>query len=114
VAGPVVLAKLGPERLTPLFAMVTSPQGARDVLGATQAAIDKTGLFYREARLWLGDNVFNMAGDPWLPRRRTLQSLFTRKHVATFAVHMARAAEELASAWVGSAGVSTWTRNAAR
>jgi cytochrome P450 len=35
----------------------------------------------------------------WKPRRRTLQPLFTKKHVATFSGHMAAAAESLAARW---------------
>lgn len=97
-AGPVAFVKLGPRRLTPVFAVVTSPQGARDVLAGTDAAIDKEMIVHVQSRL-LGENVFNMAHEQWLPRRRALQPLFTKKHVATFAGHMARAAEESAAQW---------------
>jgi cytochrome P450 len=97
-AGPVALIKLGPRGVTPLGAMVTSPQGARDVLAGTDISIDKEMIVHIQARLH-GDNVFNMAHERWLPRRRALQPLFTKKHVATFAGHMARAAEELAAGW---------------
>jgi cytochrome P450 len=84
--------------------MVTSPQGARDVLGRTDEAIDKTGLAHRQSRL-SGDNVFNMANHDWLPRRRTLQPLFTRMNVATFAGHIAGAAQDMATAWVAAGRV---------
>jgi cytochrome P450 len=98
VSGPVALVKLGPRRITPVVAMVTSPQGARDVLAGTDAAIDKEMIIHVESRLH-GDNVFNMAHEQWLPRRQALQPLFTKHHVATFAGHMARAAEQLAAHW---------------
>ncbi|HZS20690.1 MAG TPA: cytochrome P450 [Pseudonocardiaceae bacterium] len=98
VSGPVALIKLGPRRITPVAAMVTSPQGARDVLAGTDAAIDKEMIVHVESRLH-GDNVFNMAHEQWLPRRRALQPLFTKQHVATFSGHMAGAAEELAASW---------------
>jgi cytochrome P450 len=105
VTGPVALIKLGPRGLTPLAAMVTSPQGARDVLAGTEASIDKEMIVHVEARLH-GENVFNMAHKRWLPRRRALQPLFTKQHVATFAGHMARAAEELAADWVAGRQVN--------
>ena len=97
-AGPVALVKLGPRGLTPVGAVVTSPQGARDVLAGTDASIDKEMILHVQARVH-GDNVFNMAHERWLPRRRALQPLFTKKHVATFAGHMALAAQEVVAKW---------------
>lgn len=44
----------------------------------------------------------NMGNHGWLPRRRTLQPLFTRMNVATFAEHIAGAAQDVAGS--GSAG----------
>jgi cytochrome P450 len=96
--GPVTLVRLGPRRLTPTFVMITSPQGARDVLGGTDEAIDKEMVVHIQSRLF-GPNVFNMPNLTWKPRRRTLQPLFTKRHVATFSGHMAQAAEELAGTW---------------
>ena len=100
-AGPVAFLKLGPRRLTPVFVVITSPQGARDVLAGTDTSIDKEMIVHIESRRH-GDNVFNMPNERWLPRRRALQPLFTKKHVATFAGHMARAAEESAAHWASS------------
>jgi cytochrome P450 len=51
-----------------------------------------------ETRL-IGDNVFNLPYKAWKPQRQTLQPLFTKQHVATFAGHMAAAADERASSW---------------
>lgn len=96
--GPVTLVRLGPRRITPTFVMVTSPQGARDVLGGTDEAIDKEMIVHIQSRLF-GSNVFNMPYLSWKPRRRTLQPLFTKKHVATFSGHMSEAAEALAAKW---------------
>jgi cytochrome P450 len=96
--GPVTMVTVGPRGITPAFAMVTSPQGARDVLGGTSEAIDKEMIVHIQSRLF-GANVFNMPYATWKPRRRTLQPLFTKKHVATFSGHMAAAAESLAARW---------------
>ena len=97
--GPVAMLRLGPQRLIPPFAVITSPQGARDVLGVADGAYDKENLVYVESRSW-GNNVFNLPYESWLERRRALQPLFTKKHVASFAGHMADAADALTSSWI--------------
>lgn len=99
-AGPVVMVRVGPRWLAPTFVMVSSPAGARDVLGAGGVGLlDKTLLIHRET-LFLGSNSFNLPHAPWKPRRRTVQPLFTRKHVSTYAGHMAAAAHDRGAAWV--------------
>lgn len=95
VGGPVTIVRLGPSGLTPTFAVVTSPQGAHDVLAASDGAFDKEMIVHVQNRL-LGENVFNLPHQPWLARRRTLQPIFTKKHVAGYAGHMASAAESAA------------------
>ena len=102
--GTVTLVRLGPRRLTPTFVVVTSPQGAHDVLGGTDEAIDKEMIVHVQSRLF-GPNVFNLPHRDWLPRRRTLQPLFTKKHVATFSGHMSDAADRLACSWAPGAEV---------
>ena len=97
--GPVTMVRFGPERIAPPFVVVTSPQGARDVLGGSDGAFDKEGLIHVESRA-LGPNVFNMGHQPWLTRRRVLQPLFTKKQVARYAGHMSGAAAALALEWV--------------
>ena len=102
-AGPVVRVPLGPRLVVPPFVLVTSPQGAHDVLaGSSNDTMDKLTPVHRETRL-IGDNIFNLPYTPWKPQRRTLQPLFTKQHVATFAGHMATAADEQASGWVEGA-----------
>jgi len=100
VAGPVALLTFRPRWLIPPYAMVTSTQGARDVLGRTDGAFDKQHIVHRESQAF-GRNVFNLPHDPWVGRRRLLQPLFTRRHVATFAGHMAESAETLTAEWIG-------------
>jgi len=99
LAGPVVRVPLGPRRVVPPFVLVTSPQGARDVLaGSNNDTMDKLTQMHRQTRL-IGDNLFNLPYEAWRPQRRTLQALFTKRHVATFASHMAAAADERAVGW---------------
>ncbi len=92
--GPVTMVRLGPTWLSPPFVIVTSPQGAHDVLAGSDGAFDKEMIVHIEQRT-LGDNVFNLRHERWTPRRRTLQPLFTKKHVSGYAGHMASAAEAL-------------------
>ena len=60
LAGPVVRVPLGPRLVVPPFVLVTSPQGAHDVLaGSSNDTMDKLTPIHRETRL-IGDNVFNL------------------------------------------------------
>jgi len=105
LAGPVVRVPVGPRSIVTPYVLVTSPQGAHDVLaGSSNDTMDKLTQVHLETRL-IGDNVFNLPYDPWKPQRRTLQPLFTKQHVATFAGHMAAAADERAATWVDGARI---------
>lgn len=97
--GPMTRCVLGPSWLIPPIVIVTSPQGAHDVLSRTDGAVDKALPIYDEINRILGSNLFNLMGDEWLPRRRALQPLFTKKHVAQFGGHMAGAAEWQCGRW---------------
>jgi cytochrome P450 len=96
--GTVTRLKLAPNWLLPPVVVTTSPRGARDVLGRTGAHIDKTPV-HDEVRRVLGPNVFDLMHEPWLPRRRALQPIFTKQHVRAFAGHIAHAAEMVADSW---------------
>src|ERR1700752_2119422 len=96
--GYVTRVILAPRGLLPPVVIVTSPQGAHDVLGRTGAHIEKT-IIHDEVRHLLGPNLFDLKNEPWLPRRRALQPVFTKQHVRAFAGHMAQAAEGAAAGW---------------
>jgi cytochrome P450 len=83
----------------PPIVVATSPQGARDVLGRSGEHIDKARI-HHEMRHLLGPNLFDLTHEPWLPRRRALQPIFTKQHVREFAGHMAQAAQTVADSWV--------------
>ena len=102
--GPVGLVRLGPDRLTPPFVIVTSPEGARQVLGGRDAPWDKVALPQDEARDGLGLSSFTMTNDAWASRRRTVQPVFTPQHVRAFGGHMADASETIAERWATSEG----------
>jgi cytochrome P450 len=97
--GPVTRLKLAPKWLMPPVVVATSPQGARDILGRGGGHIDKTRI-HHEMRQLLGPNLFDLTHEPWLPRRRALQPIFTKQHVREFAGHMAEAAQTVADSWV--------------
>lgn len=96
--GSVTRVSLGPRWLIPPVVVVTSPQGGHDVLGRSGAFTDKTRA-HNEMRHLIGDNLFDVPHDPWLPRRRTMQPIFTKQHVREFGAHMAEAAEAIARRW---------------
>lgn len=93
--GPVVQVPVGPNGLTPRFVVVTSPSGAHDLLGGHDGTVDKGLVIQAETRR-AGLNSFNMEHAEWVPRRRTLSPLFTKKRVADFATHMGTAAADTA------------------
>ena len=97
--GPVTRLKLAPRWLMPEVVVATSPQGGRDILGRSAAVVDQTDV-HREMRHALGGNLFDLMHDEWLPRRRVVQPLFTKRHVRSFGGHMARAAQSVADGWV--------------
>lgn len=103
--GPVTRCSLAPRWMMPTMVVVTSPKGARDVIGRPDAFCDKTLPVFEELRRVMGSNLFDLAHDAWLPRRRALQPVFTKKHVAAFAGHMAEAGERIPRGWQDGAEV---------
>lgn len=102
--GPVTTVKLGPKRMFPPLVVVTSPEGAQQVLSGHDGVFDKQALVFQEARRLVGPNLFDVTDAPWKPRRRTLQPLFTRAHVGSYATHMTEAADGLADRWRDAPG----------
>jgi cytochrome P450 len=104
--GPVTRNVLGPKWLTPPLVFVASPKGAHDVLGRTDEAADRgNGPHMVEMRRLMGDNILSLTHRNWLPRRRTLQPMFTKQHVARFAGHMSDAAQSVADGWADGSTV---------
>lgn len=94
--GPVTAAMWGPG--APMVVFATSPAAIHDVLGRSDAFIEK-GIVHREMRWLMGDNLFDLPHDPWLPRRRAVQPLFTKRHVRGFAGEMVGAADAVTGQW---------------
>ena len=102
--GRVTRFSLAPRWLMPPIVVATSPQGGRDILGRNDAFIEKT-VVHAEMRRLLGNNLFDLTHEPWLPRRRALQPIFTKQHVRAFAGHMSQAAETVCASWVDGAEI---------
>jgi cytochrome P450 len=102
--GPVTRLKVGPGWLMPELVVATSLQGARDILGLTGKCTDKTAIHFEMQRL-IGPNLFVLRHQPWLPRRRALQPVFTKKNIRAFGEHMARAADEVGANWSDGARI---------
>lgn len=97
--GPVTRVTLGPSWLIPPIVLATSPQGIRDIVSVRDGSVDKTSTVATELRRLLGGNLFVLPHTEWLPRRRTLQPVFTRQRVRQFGGHMAEAAEIVCANW---------------
>lgn len=97
--GPVTRVTLGPKWLIPPIVLATSPQGIRDIVSVRDGSVDKTSTVATELRRLLGANLFVLPHSEWLPRRRTLQPVFTRQRVRQFGGHMAEAAEIVGAQW---------------
>jgi len=69
--GPVTRIKMGPRWLMPEVVVVTSPQGIHDVLGRSDAVVERTRL-HSEMRSLIGASLFVVGHDEWLRRRRLL------------------------------------------
>jgi len=98
--GPVTRIVLGPKWLFPTAVLIASPQGARDVLGRTDEIADRGGATMAiQMRRLMGGNLLVLPHHQWLPRRRTLQPMFTKRHVPRYAGHMAAAAQTVVEGW---------------
>ncbi len=98
--GPVTRIVLGPKWLLPNLVLIASPQGARDLLGRTDEVADRGRTRTMvEMRALMGGNLLDLPHEHWLPRRRTLQPMFTKRHVPRYAGHMAAAAQSVADGW---------------
>ena len=109
--GPITRMVLGPKWLFPTAVLVASPQGARDVLGRTDEVADRGGTTTSiQMRRLMGGNLLVLPHHQWLPRRRTLQPMFTKQHVPRYSGHMAAAAQTVVDGWCDGATVDLDTQ----
>lgn len=104
--GPVTRIVLGPKWLFPTAVLIATPQGARDVLGRTDEIADRGGTTTTiQMYQLMGGNLLDLPHHQWLPRRRTLQPMFTKQQVPRYAGHMAAAAQTVVDSWCDGATV---------
>ncbi len=104
--GPITRLVLGPKWLIPTVVLIASPQGARDVLGRSDEIADRGGATMAiQLRRLMGGNLLVLMHEQWLPRRRTLQPMFTKLRVRRYAGHMAAAAQTVVDGWPDGAAV---------
>jgi cytochrome P450 len=104
--GPVTRMELGPKWLTPPVVLIASPQGARDVLGRSDEIADRgQTLTAIQLRRLMGGNLLVLPHHEWLPRRRTLQPMFTKQRIPRYAGHMATAAQTVVNGWEDGAAI---------
>jgi cytochrome P450 len=96
--GPVTRVSFGPNWLVPPIVVVMSPNAIRDVLGRNDASSERC-VVHDEVRHLAGDSLFVLRNEPWRPRKRALQPVFTKVSVRAFGAHMARAAEAFVDGW---------------
>jgi cytochrome P450 len=104
--GPITRLVLGPKWLFPTAVLIASPQGARDVLGRSDEIADRGGTTTAiQMHRLMGGNLLVLPHHKWLPRRRTLQPMFTKLRVRRYAGHMAAAAQAVVDGWSDGATV---------
>ncbi|MBB2993627.1 cytochrome P450 [Mycolicibacterium iranicum] len=97
--GPVTEVEIAPRWMLPPFVVVTSPQGARDVLTATFPTVDRNFPFMTEQQQLNGGSLLNFAHRDWVGRRRMLQPVFTRQQISRLSETMFRIALDCVSGW---------------
>ena len=102
--GPVTRIQLGPRWLVPPIVAVFSPSGIRDVLARNDTSAERC-VVHNEVQRLAGNNLFVLPNEPWLPRKRALQQVFTKQNVRSFGGHMSRAAQALCESWPDSGEV---------
>ncbi|WP_110808597.1 cytochrome P450 [Mycolicibacterium iranicum] len=102
--GPITRVQVAPKWLFPPFVAVFSPEGIRDVLGRNDAFSERC-IVHEEVQNMAGDSLFVLPNEPWRPRKRALQPVFTRRNVQLFGGHMSKAAQRFVDAWPGGGEV---------
>jgi cytochrome P450 len=67
-------------------------------LGRNDTSVERC-IVHEEVQHIAGDSLFVLPNEPWLPRKRALQPVFTKPNVRNFGGHMSRAAQALCESW---------------
>ena len=100
--GDVVAYRIGPargtRRLRPVMVAVRHPDEVRKVIVETEVFVRRTPS-YDVLRELLGDTIVTLEGARWQRRKRTLQPLFARQHVARYAGLLEAEAKRVVADW---------------
>ena len=99
--GPVTRVILGPKRHCLRWLSSPHRRARGTCWAAPMRSPNRETPMATELRRLMGGNLLVLAHDEWLPRRRAVQPLFTKKHVQGFGGHMAQAAEQVSGEWGG-------------
>ncbi|MFD8481437.1 cytochrome P450 [Kitasatospora sp. NPDC059673] len=104
--GDVVRIQAGPPGLRGEFYLVTSPEGAQQVLATEAANFRKDNVFYGEIRASFGNGLLTSQDEDYLRQRRLVQPLFTRRRVDRYADAIGIEAESLVRRWAAAPGAT--------
>ncbi|MFJ1751588.1 cytochrome P450 [Kitasatospora sp. NPDC088134] len=102
--GDVVRIQAGPPGLRAELWLVTSPEGAQQVLATEAANFRKDNVFYGEIRESFGNGLLTSQDEDYLRQRRLVQPLFTRRRVDGYADAIGVETEALAARWATAPG----------
>lgn len=97
---------LGPPGLRLVLHVVSHPDGIRRVLATASGSYGKDLLGYREIRALGGNGLLTSEGEQWRHQRRSLQPLFTPRHVAAYTRPMVEEAQGVVERWSAAAARS--------
>ncbi|RKE22408.1 cytochrome P450 [Streptomyces sp. TLI_171] len=100
--GDVVRIQAGPPGLRAQIYLVSSPEGAQQVLATESANFRKDNVFYGEIRDSFGNGLLTSQDEDYLRQRRLVQPLFTRRRVDNYADAIGLETEALAARWADS------------
>ncbi len=83
----------------PATYLVSSPQGARDVLVNLNRNMGKRTIQYTSLSFVTGEGLLTAETEAWRPRRRMLQPAFHREMIALISNHVASALANLDARW---------------
>src|SRR3954469_8880562 len=96
--GAITRIQFGPKWLFPPIVAVMSPEGIRDVLGRNDAVSERC-IIHEEVRHAAGDSLFVLPTELGRPRKRALQTVFTKHNVRNFGGYMSQAAQAFVDRW---------------
>jgi cytochrome P450 len=90
------------------FYLVTHPEGVQRILQDNNRNYTRTGSVIWDAlKPAFGNPLIVSDGESWFQRRRTMQPVFVRRHVAEFATAMVQRTRAVLDSWAPHAGSGT-------